>query len=53
MKPQDHVPSSTFHIAHTKNNNMATASLLTEIMAYFTACTPHLEVAISCIFYTE
>jgi hypothetical protein len=27
-------------MAHTNNKNMATASLLTEILAYFTACTP-------------
>jgi hypothetical protein len=27
-------------MAHTNNKNMATASLLTEILAYLTACTP-------------
>jgi hypothetical protein len=27
-------------MAHTNNKNMATASLLAEILAYFTACTP-------------
>jgi hypothetical protein len=27
-------------MAHTNNKNMGTARLLTEILAYFTACTP-------------
>jgi hypothetical protein len=38
-------------MAHSNNKKMATASLSTEILASFTACTHQLEVAISCISY--